>query len=73
MLHTQQIWHEYFNFLVRMKNKFSGKSKRPRCVKLIRKNIESKTYIYIYLANMHKIIQVKILEKIQNSEEIGNI
>ena len=58
-----------------MKNKFSGKSKRPRCVKLINKNIDSKIYIYIciYMANIHKIIQIKILEKVQNSEEIENI
>ena len=46
--HTQQIWHAHFNLLARMKNKFSGKSKRPRCVKLIRKNIESKIYKYIF-------------------------
>ena len=59
-----------------MKNKFSGKSKRPRCDKLIRKNIESKICIHIYrynLANIHKIIQINILGKIQNSEEIENI
>ena len=56
-----------------MKNKFSGKSKRPKCVQLIRKNIESKIYIYIYLTNIHKIIQIKILEKVHNSEEIENI
>ena len=31
------------------------------------------TYIYIYLANVHKIVQIKILEKVQNSEEIENI
>ena len=56
-----------------MKNKFSGKSERPRCVKLIRKNIENNIYIYVYLANIHKIIQIKILEKVHNSEEIENI
>ena len=30
-------------------------------------------YIYTYLANIHKIIQIKILEKFQNSEEIENL
>ena len=44
--------------------KFSGKSKRLRCAKLIRKNTEN-----IYIANLHRIIQIKILEKVQNSEK----
>ena len=54
-----------------MKNKFSRKSKRTQV--LIRKDIESKICMHIYLANIHKIIQIKILEKFQNSEEIENL
>ena len=40
-----------------MKNKFSGKSKRPRRVKLIRKNIERNISLYIYI---HRCVHIYI-------------
>ena len=70
MTENNNYWK--WRFLFSGKNeeyvKFSGKLKGPRYAKLIRKNIEKCLFV-----NVHKIIQIKILEKIQNSEEIENV